>query len=184
MEEYRKSIASEDAAPHRRLAAVLQNVELGTPMYGVMRSNALRKTRLIGGFQGSDYVLFAELAMLGRIREVPEMLFKKRFHPARSTELYKHDMARAYIQWLNPRAKQRPKLFAQKLPFEYVRSIWRMPLSLTDRLLCTAWTLAVFYRRENEGRAERWKQRFMRVLRQRSSDGSRHQKQLELRENL
>src|ERR1700730_925514 len=58
---YRTSIEAKDSRPHRRLARVLSNVVLGTPLYGVMRANALRQTRLIDAFSASDYVLFAEL---------------------------------------------------------------------------------------------------------------------------
>jgi hypothetical protein len=58
-------------------------------MYGVMRANALRQTRLIDAFSASDYVLFAELAMLGEIWELPELLLRKRFHPTRATVAHK-----------------------------------------------------------------------------------------------
>src|SRR3981081_3969524 len=82
--EYRASIEAKASGPHRRLASVLSNVVLGTPAYGVMRATALKQTRLIDAFFSSDYVLFAELAMLGEIWELPEPLLRKSFHPARS----------------------------------------------------------------------------------------------------
>jgi hypothetical protein len=87
--------------PHRRLASVLSNVVLGTPAYGVMRANALRRTRLIDAFFSSDYVLFAELAMLGEIWEPPEPLLRKRFHPARSMVV--HKTVQDFDAWLDTR---------------------------------------------------------------------------------
>jgi glycosyltransferase involved in cell wall biosynthesis len=49
---------------------------LGEPhgLYGVMRSRALRQTRLMRSFLGSDRVLLAELAMQGPIWQLPEIL--------------------------------------------------------------------------------------------------------------
>lgn len=175
--EYRRSIASQDASPHRRLTTVLKNVELGTPMYGIMRTSALRRTRLIDGFHSSDFVLFGELAMLGKIVELPELLFKKRFHPGRSFEA--HKSMGAYLRWLNPMGKGRPSLFAHKLPFEYLRSIWRLPLTWRDRVLCTVFTLGVYYRRYNEPRYYRWKNRLLRVVGMASTNRHRTEPQAE-----
>jgi hypothetical protein len=45
-----------------------------------MRSEALRRTRLHGSFPSSDYVLLAELALVGAFLEVPEYLFLRRDH--------------------------------------------------------------------------------------------------------
>ena len=87
--EYRTSIEAKDSRPHQRLTRVVSNVVLGTPVYGVMRANLLRQTRLIDAFFASDYVLFAELAMLGEIWELPELLLRKRFHSARATVAHK-----------------------------------------------------------------------------------------------
>jgi glycosyltransferase involved in cell wall biosynthesis len=179
--EYKRSIASDESAPHRRLAAVLLNVELGTPMYGIMRTSALRKTRLIEGFHSSDFVLFAELAMLGKIKEVPEMLFKKRFHPGRSMQAYRN--MSAYIRWLNPASKDRPPLFAGKLPWEYLRSIRRAPIGPVERVLCVLYALAIYYRRDNESRVERWKKRIKRLAGVRSSTQSSSRREVELPRN-
>jgi glycosyltransferase involved in cell wall biosynthesis len=179
--EYKRSIASDESAPHRRLAAVLRNVELGTPMYGIMRTNALRKTRLIEGFHSSDFVLFAELAMLGKIKEVPEMLFKKRFHPGRSMQAYRN--MSAYIRWLNAGSKDRPPLFAGKLPWEYVRSIVRAPIGPGERVLCVLYALAIYYRRDNEGRVERWKKRIKRLAGVRSDTQSSSRREVEIPRN-
>ena len=53
--------------------------------YGVARAEVLRKTRLFGSFPSSDYVLLGEMAMLGELREIPEVLFKREMDPDRGT---------------------------------------------------------------------------------------------------
>lgn len=165
LREYRKSIASADPRPHRRAAIVLSSVELGTPMYGLMRASALRKTRLIGPFHSSDYVLFTELAMLGEIREVPEPLFRKRFHAGRSTEA--QSSIKAYRAWMSPARVCRRSLLPQqlKLAVEYVRSAWRLPIPIRDRITCSVSVLVAHYRRRNQGRVERWKRRLAALFR-------------------
>ena len=46
-----------------------------SPVFGVIRSSALKKTRLIGNYIGSDTVLLVHLILLGQFYEVPEELF-------------------------------------------------------------------------------------------------------------
>ena len=53
-------------------------------VFGVMRRDALARTRLIGAYTGSDRPLLSELSLLGKFYEVPEQLFFYRFHEAQS----------------------------------------------------------------------------------------------------
>jgi glycosyltransferase involved in cell wall biosynthesis len=157
--EYRASIEAKDSRPHRRLAPVLSNVVVGTPMYGVMRTNALRQTRLIDAFSGSDYVLFAELAMLGEIWEFPELLLRKRFHPARATVAYK--TMQDYEACLDTQRPRRSRVLSpcHKLACEYVKSAWHLPLCPSERVMCSATSLYSHYRRYIRDWVRRWKGR-------------------------
>ena len=56
------------------------------PVFGLYKTEYLRKTRLIGSFFGADYVMLSELAMLGEIRELNEVLFRLRAHSQRSMQ--------------------------------------------------------------------------------------------------
>jgi glycosyltransferase involved in cell wall biosynthesis len=162
--EYRVSIEAKASRPHRRLARVLRTVMLGTPAYGVIRANALKQTRLIDAFFSSDYVLFAELAMLGEILELPEPLLRKRFHPARS--MVAHKTAQEYDAWLDTRLPWRPRVLPQrdKLAFEYLRSAWHLPLSPYERVMCSATGLYSHYRRRIGDWVQRWKGRLARRI--------------------
>jgi len=72
--------------PHLRLGHVLRNLYLGNAVYALARADALRRTRLHGPFPSSDYVLLAELALVGEFREVPEPLFLRRLHEGTSVQ--------------------------------------------------------------------------------------------------
>jgi glycosyltransferase involved in cell wall biosynthesis len=61
-----------DPWPHKRLAHLLRNVHMYNSPYGLIRSDVLRKARLLGLYPMADHVLLAELAMLGVFVEVPE----------------------------------------------------------------------------------------------------------------
>ncbi len=62
------------ADPARRFDDVLHGMRLCSEIFGVMRTDLLRRTSLHGSYYGSDKVLLAELAMLGRIESVPRAL--------------------------------------------------------------------------------------------------------------
>lgn len=54
-------------------------------VFGLIRSETLKGTALIGGYPASDEILLAELALLGRFIILPQALFSNREHPDRST---------------------------------------------------------------------------------------------------
>ena len=68
--------------PHQRIAAF--DPGLCYPVFGLMRTDALAKTRLIDSYVGSDMPLLWHLALLGKTYEVPERLFQRRYHPQSS----------------------------------------------------------------------------------------------------
>lgn len=153
--QYETSIACASTRPHKRLSAVVRRMELGTPIYGVVRSDVLRQTRLIDGFFGADHVLLAELALLGEIVEIPEPLLKKRLHPERSMAANKsrEDFAR----WYDPSSRPGRLGHGDRIDFETLRSIWRLPLGLMDRLRCSITLLTSS--RSQQTRWNRWKGR-------------------------
>jgi glycosyltransferase involved in cell wall biosynthesis len=76
----------------KRFWQVLAHAEWGSHMFGVIRREALRQTRLLPNFAGSDRALLAELALLGRFRSAPERLYLKRFHAGGSFALSQREL--------------------------------------------------------------------------------------------
>ncbi len=161
-DRYLVSIACESPRPHSRLAKVLMCIDLGTPMYGVVRSEALRKTHLHGSYIGADYVLLAELALLGEIREVPHALLRKRIHPGRSMEA--HRTEEEYMAWFDPRNRGKRRFLGagDRLTLEYFRSVWHVPMGLSDKVACAYVTFVCT--QERCGRTARWKRRIRRLI--------------------
>ena len=131
------SIASSDPRAYRRLHTVIHNIVFVTQHYGLFDAAALRKTRLNGSYAASDYVLTAELAMLGEIREVPAVLLRRTIDQSRGTVAVIHDKKK-WAAWTAPQ-KRRCLSFVpvrERLAFEYLRSAWYLPLSPADKLGC------------------------------------------------
>jgi glycosyltransferase involved in cell wall biosynthesis len=160
IDRYSVSVASNSARPHSRLQKILTCIDLGTPIYGVARSEALKKTRLHGSYIGADYVLIAELGVLGEIREVPYPLLRKRIHPGRSMEA--HRSVADHMAWFNPRNLHTRRLLSpgDRVTLEYFKSLWYLPLALHDRIAC-ARVVLICTQRE---RAARWKGRIRKVF--------------------
>ncbi len=84
-----RSVISEklDPRPDRRFGSVVNEVNACTEVFGLFRSDVLRKTMLHKGYYGSDRALIAETCLLGTIRHRPEAIFYNRDHPDRSVNL-------------------------------------------------------------------------------------------------
>ena len=119
------SIATDAPSPVRRATHVIANVSMATPVVGLVRLDALRRTRLIASFPASDYVLLAELALLGAIVEHPEPLMRRRVHDQSSRKV--NVTKRAAQRWFDPNRRSWPLLsIKQRLMLEYARSGWRL----------------------------------------------------------
>jgi glycosyltransferase involved in cell wall biosynthesis len=123
-----------DASPSRRffdLYTLSHNCETS---YGLMRSAVLRRTDLQLNYTDSDRTLLAELALHGPFWQVPEYLFRKRYHPRMSTSQFSDWRAR--MAWFAPEGHDR-RLSPYWLQFlHYLRIIRRVPLPLHERLSC------------------------------------------------
>ena len=103
-------------------------------VFGVMRRDALARTRLIGAYTGSDRPLLSELSLLGKFYEVPEQLFFYRFHEAQSWGGNKSQQAQQ--AWYDPRRAGKLTFPQWRLLREHLRSIARSPVGPRDRAAC------------------------------------------------
>ena len=74
-------------------------------VFGVIRKNALARTRLIQPYIAADAHLLAELSLHGTIEEIPEFLFYRRDHPTASSA-DKSESAQA--EFYDPKRAKRP----------------------------------------------------------------------------
>lgn len=106
------------------------------PIYGVIKADALRKTKLIGNYISSDTILLEELALLGQFCLVSEDLFFKREHSQRSVRANMSFEKR--ILWFDPLKKDKLIFPNWKLLYEQFNIITKTcaPTSYLEKLLC------------------------------------------------
>jgi glycosyltransferase involved in cell wall biosynthesis len=122
--------------PHVRLSQYIRNVHMYNCMYGLIKSDVLRRTRLFGCFPISDHVLFAELSMLGSFVEISEPLLRIRRHPGRTFTANKTvlELRRLFLPDYAPKPFE-PSIWG-RVNIELARSALVTPPSLQDKLLC------------------------------------------------
>jgi hypothetical protein len=121
--------------PYLRLAHVLFRSITGTAQYGVINVSFLRKTKPYGSI-APDWVKLAELAMLGPIEEVPEVLFRFRIHKNNSVVI--NCTWHQLLAWHDPSRGARAPLLPYDcaIILEYLKSIHSLPLSPLNRMMC------------------------------------------------
>lgn len=143
--------------PAGRAYQVLQRMSMAHAVFGLHDSRILGRTRLIGNFVSSDYVLLLELAMLGDIALLDtEPLFQRRVHPGMSR--LANATTEDVLRWFDPSARSR--LSEQnRLRVEYAKSPFVVDgLGILDRGACAAAVIAGFtasWVRAKRGRALR-----------------------------
>lgn len=75
-------------------------------VFGLMRTDMLRRTRLLADYADCDRVLLTEIGLAGRIEEIPDHLFSHRQHEQRSVSQFKSRQRRS--AWFNPRLAGKP----------------------------------------------------------------------------
>jgi glycosyltransferase involved in cell wall biosynthesis len=122
-------------------------------MYGVIRSDALKKIPPMGSYGNADGIFLLRLCLVGKFYEIPEYLFFARSHPQQSLSMffpgymslsnsnnsYSSDILPdlyAYTVWFDS-SKQGKILFPHwRMFWEYVVSVCLLQMSLHDYVRC------------------------------------------------
>ena len=125
--------------PYERFRDLMQRPHACLPVFGLIRSEALRRTRLHLGILSGDRLLLAELCFQGKLYELTEELFFHREHVDRFA--YTHPTPEARLRWMDPIRSRRGGPFFPywRLLVEYYRAIGRSPMGLWDKARCLAY---------------------------------------------
>jgi glycosyltransferase involved in cell wall biosynthesis len=117
----------------RALAAAEDPIPL--PLFGIMRSEVLDKTRKFKGNHDADGALLAEMSLYGPFAELAAPLFVFREHDRRAGPKLARDPYRAASFW-NPRKDQKIQFPHWSLLAGYVAGLRSAPLHWRDRMSC------------------------------------------------
>jgi glycosyltransferase involved in cell wall biosynthesis len=127
--------------PHERFRDLIGLFYTSCPVFGVIRATSFRKSPLHGDYIGADRNLLAEIGLIGRIHEIPECLFFWRDHPDSYTSIYYGDDRSTSVNRLQKEMAWWSKGGWTSFPhwkncIEYFRSVNRVQLKWSERLLC------------------------------------------------
>jgi len=108
--------------------------------YGLVRSEILRRTAVLGNYVGSDAVLLGEISLYGRFAEVPDYLLSRRSH----CDAYSHGVTLEKMRAFYTPSKKRAMALVfrhWRHLFEYWRAVVRAPLPAVERLRLFAYIL-------------------------------------------
>ena len=124
-------------APHERVRRVLRTMGETHPMYGLLRTDALRRTHRMRSFVGSDRTLIAEMALQGPIVQLPDVLH---FYTVSRTARTGYRPSLTY----DPANRERLPLRTWRLIYEHLEVVWRSDLGPVHKATVSATVLRRF----------------------------------------
>jgi hypothetical protein len=121
-------------SPSVRLYNVIGVDYLCIQLYGVMRAKALHDTKVFAGYYGCDRNTLAELALLGKIHEIPEYLFFHRIYPEALGAAVYSGRSLQELFFLDPGTDWNERFAALKVFGNYFRSVNQASIGFDEKL--------------------------------------------------
>jgi len=123
-------------SPSRRLALMTLRSHSCVDFFGMFRRSALEGSLLHGSFHGADRALLAQMALRGRMIQIPAPLVQMREHENRYTRSQARAVDRA--SWHDTRTRNRVSFPTWRLYAEYLKMVRAAELGSSERLRCYA----------------------------------------------
>jgi glycosyltransferase involved in cell wall biosynthesis len=91
--------------PPERFRRVIRDMAWYTPIYGLIRADALRRTHLFRNTRGPDIVVLCELSLIGEFHCVPKVLFWYNWFP---DEEHRRRTLRQFLPVFDPDNRRKP----------------------------------------------------------------------------
>ncbi|MBN2366994.1 MAG: glycosyltransferase family 2 protein [Calditrichaeota bacterium] len=140
--EFREKLDVGSWKPSLRFQDLIQLNHSCLQIFGLMRSEVLKKTSLIGTYVASDRVLLAHLSLLGRFYEHYRILFCHREHNLRSTK--KITSLHKRLIWFDTTKKNKISFPHWKLFGEYSKSIMTRSIGKREKVK-SSWYLSIWF---------------------------------------
>jgi len=115
--------------PNERFRQLMARVGYVNALFGLMRADIVRETRLAGDYLGSDVVLLGELVLHGTFWEIPEFLFFRRMHSGAFSSMTIPEKQTYYL----PDRRSLVHLGEWRHLWENLRSVARAPIPAFER---------------------------------------------------
>lgn len=101
-------------------------------VFGLIRSDILRKTPKIGNYNSTDRVLLVELTLYGQFYEIPERLFLRRDHAKASSS---NTSAESQQEFYDPKIKENIRMVHWNLFIQHLAVIHRAQVKFSIKVL-------------------------------------------------
>lgn len=145
IQEYSDNLNLGQASPVDRYKAFFAQVGLTNIIYGLMKTDVLKNTFLMGNgkFPAADINLMAELTLYGKFIEIDEFLFSRRMHEQASSWQRDDNTVQEHF-WSG--GSYEFKLPSWKSDYSNLVSVWRSPISIYDKNRLTRYILSQMYK--------------------------------------
>jgi glycosyltransferase involved in cell wall biosynthesis len=123
-------------SPSKRLAFMTLRSHSCVDFFGMFRKSALAGSLLHGSFHGADRALLAQMALRGRLVQIPAPLVKMREHEHRYTRAQARAVDRA--SWHDTRVHRRVSFPTWRLYVEYLKMVQTADLDAAELMRCYA----------------------------------------------
>ena len=128
---YEDDLDFRSSDPADRFYKAIRRNKLINAIYGLIRSDELRRTALMGNYPGADVTLIAELSLHGKFWEIPRPLFLRRMHGASSTSMTTMESVQEFF---DPKTKGKLFLYLWRHLMQHAASIRRAPLGTPKKI--------------------------------------------------
>jgi len=101
-------------------------------IFGLIRADVLRRTKLWEGYVSSEEILMLELLWYGKLVQIEKEEFKFRLH--QESAFKKNRNPKDRLKWFNPDGKIIFQFPVWYLLAKYIGRIWSKPLSIRDKV--------------------------------------------------
>lgn len=130
MQSYDGDVDAMHARPSERFKRIRREMALNNLQSGLLRTEALHKTRLERVYPGGDLVFMAELALLGRFKLLPQPLFYRRIGTGSSTNALSNSDLRKF--W-NPSATGHRSFSLWRIHIDSLYAVSTAPVALNEK---------------------------------------------------
>lgn len=108
----------------------------GNPVFGLIRTEQLIKTPLIGGYVMAEFALLVELLLLGEFYEISEYLFLFRCHTQSSRSILEKSAWEGLASWFDPENQNKIVMPETNLFIQHLKSVNKAQISLYKKAYC------------------------------------------------
>ena len=129
--QYEDNLDLRSTSPVKRFQLAMKQMGLMNVQYGLIRTDFLGRTSLMGNYPGGDIPLLLELTLYGQFWEIPNVSFFRRIHKQALSGVTTLEGEQEF--W-DPKTKGKVFLRAWRHSSQYLKRILRAPVRVSDRV--------------------------------------------------